>query len=120
MAKVLIVDDAAFVRMRESKLLQEHGYEIMEATNGVEAIAKYKETKPDAVLLDITMPDMDGLTALEEIRKFDPDAKVAMVTAVGQESNVMEALRKGAKDFIVKPYEPERLLAALTKLIGER
>ena len=118
MPKVLVVDDAAFVRMRESKLLQEHGFEVIQASTGLEAIDRYKESKPDAVLLDITMPDMDGLTALQEIKKLDPNAKVAMVTAVGQESNVMEALKNGAKDFIVKPYDPDRLLAALKKLVG--
>lgn len=118
MAKILVVDDAAFMRMRCSKLLTENGYEVVEAENGLDAIAKYKENKPDAVLLDITMPEMDGLTALKEIRKIDPEAKVAMVTAMGQQSMIMDAIKSGAKDFVVKPFQPDRVLAAVKKLIG--
>ena len=118
MAKILVVDDAAFMRMRCSKLLTENGYEVVEAENGLDAIAKYKENKPDAVLLDITMPEMDGLTALKEIRKVDPDAKVAMVTAMGQQSMIMDAIKSGAKDFVVKPFQPDRVLAAVKKLVG--
>ena len=118
MAKILVVDDAAFMRMRCSKLLTENGYEVVEAENGLDAIAKYKESKPDAVLLDITMPEMDGLTALKEIRKVDPEAKVAMVTAMGQQSMIMDAIKSGAKDFVVKPFQPDRVLAAVKKLIG--
>jgi two-component system chemotaxis response regulator CheY len=117
-AKILVVDDAAFMRMRCSKLLTESGYEVVEAENGLDAIAKYKENKPDAVLLDITMPEMDGLTALKEIRKLDPDAKVAMVTAMGQQSMIMDAIKSGAKDFVVKPFQPDRVLAAVKKLVG--
>jgi two-component system, chemotaxis family, chemotaxis protein CheY len=90
----------------------------VEAENGLDAIAKYKESKPDAVLLDITMPEMDGLTALKEIRKVDPEAKVAMVTAMGQQSMIMDAIKSGAKDFVVKPFQPDRVLAAVKKLIG--
>jgi two-component system chemotaxis response regulator CheY len=116
--KILVVDDAAFMRMRCSKLLTENGYEVVEAENGLDAIAKYKESKPDAVLLDITMPEMDGLTALKEIRKVDPDAKVAMVTAMGQQSMIMDAIKSGAKDFVVKPFQPDRVLAAVKKLVG--
>ena len=118
MSKILVVDDAAFMRMRCSKLLTENGYEVVEAENGLDAIAKYKETKPDAVLLDITMPEMDGLTALKEIRKVDPEAKVAMVTAMGQQSMIMDAIKSGAKDFVVKPFQPDRVLAAVKKLVG--
>jgi two-component system chemotaxis response regulator CheY len=117
-AKILVVDDAAFMRMRCSKLLTESGYEVVEAENGLDAIAKYKENKPDAVLLDITMPEMDGLTALKEIRKIDPEAKVAMVTAMGQQSMIMDAIKSGAKDFVVKPFQPDRVLAAVKKLVG--
>jgi two-component system chemotaxis response regulator CheY len=117
-AKILVVDDAAFMRMRCSKLLTDNGYEVVEAENGLDAIAKYKETKPDAVLLDITMPEMDGLTALKEIRKVDPEAKVAMVTAMGQQSMIMDAIKSGAKDFVVKPFQPDRVLAAVKKLVG--
>ncbi|MHB8621026.1 MAG: response regulator [Chloroflexota bacterium] len=118
MPKILVVDDAAFMRMRCSKLLKENGYDVVEAENGLDAIAKYKETKPDAVLLDITMPEMDGLTALKEIRKVDPEAKVAMVTAMGQQSMIMDAIKSGAKDFVVKPFQPDRVLAAVKKLVS--
>ena len=118
MPKILVVDDAAFMRMRCSKLLTDNGYDVVEAENGLDAIAKYKETKPDAVLLDITMPEMDGLTALKEIRKVDPEAKVAMVTAMGQQSMIMDAIKSGAKDFVVKPFQPDRVLAAVKKLVG--
>jgi two-component system, chemotaxis family, chemotaxis protein CheY len=116
--KILVVDDAAFMRMRCSKLLTDNGYEVVEAENGLDAIAKYKASKPDAVLLDITMPEMDGLTALKEIRKVDPEAKVAMVTAMGQQSMIMDAIKSGAKDFVVKPFQPDRVLAAVKKLVG--
>ena len=118
MAKILVVDDAAFMRMRCSKLLTENGHEVVEAGTGREAVEQYKKTSPDAVLLDITMPDMDGLTALKEIRAHDSDARVAMVTAMGQQSIVMEALQAGAKDFVVKPFDADRVLAAIEKLIA--
>jgi len=117
-AKILVVDDAQFMRMRAVKLLTQHGYECIEAENGVEAVDKYKSEHPDAVILDITMPDMDGLEALRRIRKEDSDAKVAMVTAMGQQSIVMEAIKAGAKDFVVKPFDPQRVLAAVQKMIG--
>ncbi|NQW20583.1 MAG: response regulator [Chloroflexi bacterium] len=118
MAKILVVDDAAFMRMRCSKLLTENGHEVVEAGTGREAVEQYKNTSPDAVLLDITMPDMDGLSALKEIRAHDPDARVAMVTAMGQQSIVMEALQAGAKDFVVKPFDADRVLAAVSKLVA--
>ena len=95
MATVLIADDAAFMRMRSTSLLEELGHEVIEAEDGVEA-----------VLLDITMPNMDGLEALKEIMEFDPDAKVAMVTAMGQQQVIIEAIKTGAKDFVVKPFAP--------------
>ena len=117
MATVLVVDDAAFVRVRCAKLLQESGYTVIEAGTGVEAVRLYQEAHPDAVLMDITMPEMDGLTALKEIKKIDPAARVAMVTAMGQEAMVMDALKSGAKDFVLKPYQPDRILQALTKLL---
>jgi len=117
-AKILVVDDAAFMRMRCSKLLTENGHEVVEAGTGREAVEQYKKTSPDAVLLDITMPDMDGLSALKEIRAHDSDARVAMVTAMGQQSIVMEALQAGAKDFVVKPFDASRVLAAIEKLIA--
>ena len=118
MAKVLVVDDAQFMRMRAVKLLTQNGYECIEAENGVQAVDKYKSEKPDAVMLDITMPDMDGLEALKQIQKIDSNAKVAMVTAMGQQSIVMEAIKAGAKDFVVKPFDPNRVLAAVQKMLG--
>lgn len=117
MARILIVDDAVFARMRCAKLLTEKGFEICEASNGAEALSKYKEHKPDAVLLDITMPDMDGITALREIIRHDPNAKVAMVSAMGQKSMVVEALEFGARDFVMKPFDANRVMAAVDKLL---
>ncbi len=118
MAKVLVVDDAAFMRMRCKKLLTQSGYDVIEAATGSQAVEMYQSDKPDLVLLDITMPDMDGLTALREIRKIDPDARVAMVTAMGQQSMVVEALKAGAKDFVIKPFDQDRVLAAIKKLMA--
>lgn len=118
MATLLVVDDAAFMRMRCSKLLTESGYQVVEAENGVQAVKQYQTHRPDAVLLDITMPEMDGLAALREIRKLDPNAKVAMVTAMGQQAIVMEALKAGARDFVLKPFQSERVLATVKKLVG--
>ncbi|HLG71117.1 MAG TPA: response regulator [Chloroflexota bacterium] len=118
MAKILVVDDAAFMRLRLSRLLTSQGYEAVEAENGLDAIAKYKEHRPDGVLLDITMPEMDGLTALKELLKADANAKVVMVTGMGQQSMVMEAMKSGAKDFVIKPYRDDRILAALLKILS--
>ena len=106
------------MRMRLVKLLENNGYDTVEAENGLEAIARYREAKPDAVLLDITMPEMDGLTALKEIKKVDANALVCMVTAIGQQAMVVEALKSGAKDFILKPYNEDRVLSAVQKLLG--
>ena len=118
MAKVLVVDDAAFMRLRACKVLQDNGHEVVQAENGREAVRQYAEHRPDAVLMDITMPEMDGLTALKEIKKLDPAARVAMVTAMGQQAIVMEALKAGAKDFVLKPFQPGRVLGALHKLLA--
>lgn len=118
MARILVVDDAAFMRMKCSKLLAESGHDVLEAGTGAEAVEKYQAEKPDAVLLDITMPDMDGLAALKELRRLDPNARVAMVTAMGQQSIVMEALKAGARDFVVKPFDAARVMAAVEKLLG--
>ncbi|HHX64537.1 MAG TPA: response regulator [Chloroflexi bacterium] len=115
MPKILVVDDAQFLRLRLSKLLKEHGYETIEAENGDKALAQYAQHSPDAVLLDITMPDKDGLQVLGELREHDPDARVVMLTALGQQSIVLQAIKAGARDFIVKPYEPERVLTAIAK-----
>jgi two-component system chemotaxis response regulator CheY len=117
MTTLLVVDDAAFMRMRCSKLLTDNGFDVIEAENGAQAVKKYQEMHPDAVLLDITMPEMDGIAALKEIRKMDPNARVAMVTALGQQTLVMEALKGGARDFVLKPFQSDRVLAAVRKLL---
>ena len=114
----MVVDDAAFMRLRACKVLQDNGHEVLQAENGVEAVRQYAEHRPDAVLLDITMPEMDGLQALKEIRKIDPLARVAMVTAMGQQAIVMQALKDGARDFVLKPMQPDRVLAALAKILS--
>lgn len=118
MPKILLVDDAAFMRMRSAKLLTEHGYEVAEAENGQEAVTKYQSWGPDLVLMDITMPVMDGITATREIRSLDPGAKVVMVSALGQQTMVIEAIKAGARDFVVKPFEPEKILATVRKFVG--
>ncbi len=118
MAKVLIADDAAFMRMKSANLVKELGHEVLEAADGREAVALYKQHRPDAVLLDITMPVMDGMEALREILAVDPNAKVAMVTALGQQQIIMDAIKSGARDFVVKPFDAERIQAALWKLVG--
>lgn len=118
MAKILVVDDAAFMRLRAAKLLTDAGYQVLEAENGRVAVDVYRRERPDAVLMDITMPDMDGLEALSEIRREDPSARVAMLTAMGQQAIVLDAIKRGARDFVVKPFAPDRVLAAVTKLIA--
>jgi len=117
MAKVLIVDDAAFMRISIKNMLSKNGYEIVgEAENGAIGVELYKELQPDIVTMDITMPEMSGLDALKEITKLDPQAKVVMVSAMGQEAMVREAIVSGAKGFIVKPFKEEGIIAAIKKL----
>lgn len=119
MAKVLIVDDAAFMRMMVKDILTKNGYEVVgEAVNGIEAIELYKKESPDVVTMDITMPEMDGIEAVKEIKKIDPNAKIIMCSAMGQQSMVMDAIKAGAKDFIVKPFQPDRVIEAIKKVIG--
>lgn len=119
MAKVLIVDDAAFMRMMLKDILTKNGYEVVgEASNGVEALDKYKELKPDIVTLDITMPEKDGLSALRDIKSFDAGAKVIMCSAMGQQAMVIDAIQNGARDFIVKPFQADRVLEAIKKVAG--
>ncbi len=118
MAKILVVDDAAFMRMRAAKLLVEAGHEVLEAGNGREAVDAYAAETPDCVLMDITMPEMDGLQALKEIRDNDPEARISMVTAMGQQSIILEALKSGASDFIVKPFDKDRVLAAVNRMLA--
>lgn len=117
MAKVMIVDDAAFMRITIKNMLQKSEHEVVgEAENGRLAVEKYRELKPDIVTMDITMPEMDGLAALKEIRKEDPNAKVIMVSAMGQETMVRDAILSGAKGFIVKPFKEDGILSAISKL----
>jgi two-component system chemotaxis response regulator CheY len=118
MAKILVVDDAAFMRLRAVKLLQEAGHTVVEAENGRLAVDTYTREKPDAVLMDITMPEMDGLDALRAIKASDPEARVAMLTAMGQQSIVMDAIKRGARDFVVKPFAPDRVIGAVNKLLA--
>lgn len=115
--RVLVVDDAMFMRIKLKDILEKNGYEVVEeAENGEEAVEKYKIEKPDLVTMDITMPGMDGVTALKEIKKIDPDAKVIMCSAMGQQSMVMDAIQAGALDFIVKPFDTERVIESLDKI----
>lgn len=120
MTKVLIADDAAFVRARNSRLLSEAGYEIAEASNGEEAVRRYGTFRPDVVLMDITMPVMDGLDALREIRRLDDAARVIMCSALGQQAVVLQAIKAGSVDFIVKPFAPEKLLEALKRHLNRK
>lgn len=114
---VMIVDDAAFMRMKLKDILEKNGYTVVaEAQNGIEAVEKYKAEKPNLVTMDITMPEMDGVEALKEIKAFDPNAKILMCSAMGQQSMVMDAIRAGAVDFIVKPFDTERVIHALDKV----
>ena len=117
--RALICDDAAFMRMMIKDILTKNGYEIAgEAENGAIAVEKYSELQPDLVLMDITMPEMDGIQALKKIRANDGNANVIMCSAMGQQAMVIEAIQSGAKDFIVKPFQPDRVLEAVRKVIG--
>lgn len=116
--RILIVDDAAFMRMMIKDILTKNGYDVVgEAENGQVAVEKYQELKPDLVTMDITMPEMDGITAVKAIKATDPNAKIIMCSAMGQQSMVIDAIQAGAKDFIVKPFQPERVLEAVSKAI---
>ena len=118
MAKVLIVDDASFMRMTIKQMLEKNGHEAVgEAGNGIEAVKKYIELNPDVVLLDITMPEMNGVEALKRIKELDASAKVVICSAMGQQAMVAQAIQNGAKDFIVKPFEADRLIAAVDRVM---
>jgi two-component system, chemotaxis family, chemotaxis protein CheY len=119
MARILVVDDAAFMRKMVGDALTKGGHEVVgEAANGDEAIARFQELKPELMTLDITMPEKDGLAALKEIVQLDPTARVIMCSALGQESKVLESIKLGAKDFVVKPFQPARVLEAVAKALA--
>ncbi|MFD1018193.1 response regulator [Thalassobacillus hwangdonensis] len=118
-SRVLIVDDAAFMRMMIKDILTKNGFEVVgEAQDGQQAIEKFNETKPDLVTMDITMPEKDGITALKEIKQTHPDAKIIMCSAMGQQAMVIDAIQAGAKDFIVKPFQADRVIEAIQKALG--
>ncbi|AFQ45743.1 response regulator [Desulfosporosinus meridiei] len=115
---IMIVDDAAFMRMMLKDILLKNGFNVVgEAENGAVAVEKYKELQPNLTIMDITMPEMDGLQAVKEIRKFDARARIIMCSAMGQQSMVIEAIQSGAKDFVVKPFQGERVVEAVTKAL---
>jgi len=119
MARVLVVDDAAFMRKVLGDALASGGHQVVgEAGNGAEAVASYQQLRPELTTLDITMPEKDGLTALAEIMAIDPAARVVMCSALGQESKVLESIKLGAKDFVVKPFQPARVLEAVSKALA--
>ncbi|MBR5579564.1 MAG: response regulator [Lachnospiraceae bacterium] len=120
MAKnILICDDAAFMRMMIKDILTKNGYNVIgEAENGLKGVERYNELKPDLVLMDITMPEMDGIAALKAIKAADPGACVIMCSAMGQQAMVIEAIQSGAKDFIVKPFKPDRILKTVSTILG--
>jgi two-component system chemotaxis response regulator CheY len=119
MARVLVVDDAAFMRKMVSDVLTKGGHEVVgEAGNGTEAVDRYAELRPEVTTLDITMPEKDGLAALREIIQLDPAARVVMCSALGQETKVLESIKAGAKDFVVKPFQAERVLEAVGKALA--
>jgi two-component system chemotaxis response regulator CheY len=119
MAKIMLVDDAAFMRMMLKNTLTQAGYtDLVEAEDGAKAVEVYSAEKPDLVFMDITMPNKDGLETLKEIKGMDPGATIVMCSAMGQEAMVMDSIKSGAKDFIVKPFKPERILSTVKKILG--
>jgi two-component system, chemotaxis family, chemotaxis protein CheY len=117
--RVLVVDDAAFMRMMIKDILSKNGFEIVgEAENGNIAVEKWKELRPELTMMDITMPEKDGITAVKDIKQIDPNAKIIMCSAMGQQAMVIEAIQAGARDFIVKPFQPDRVIEAVRKAFG--
>ncbi|MUK89904.1 response regulator [Ornithinibacillus sp. L9] len=117
--RILIVDDAAFMRMMIKDILSKNGFEVVgEAQDGAQAVEMYNELKPDLVTMDITMPEMDGITALKEIKSASPEAKIIMCSAMGQQAMVIDAIQAGAKDFIVKPFQADRVIEAIQKALA--
>ena len=120
MAKIMLVDDAAFMRMMVKDALTKAGYtDLIEAQDGAEAVEKFNAENPDLVFMDITMPNKDGLEALKEIKAAHPNANIVMCSATGQEAMVIEAIKSGAKDFIVKPFKPDRIMKTVSSIVGE-
>lgn len=116
---ILIVDDASFMRMMIKNILSKNGFTVLgEAENGVKAVEKYKELNPELVIMDITMPEMDGIQAVKEIKKINNSAKIVMCSAMGQQAMVIEAIQAGAKDFIVKPFQADRVVEAVKKVLS--
>lgn len=119
MGGILIVDDAAFMRMMIKDILTKNGYEVVgEAENGLAAVEMYEKYKPDLVIMDITMPEMDGIEAVKKIMEKDPSANIIMCSAMGQQAMVIDAIQAGAKDFVVKPFQPERVIEAVKKALS--
>lgn len=119
MARVLIVDDAAFMRMMLKNILTQNNFEVIgEADTGAKGVAQYRDLRPDIITMDITMPDMDGITAVKEIKKLDATAKIIMCSAMGQQEVVLDAVKAGAVDFIVKPFQPERVLESFNRALA--
>ena len=119
MATILIVDDAAFMRMMIKDILTKNGYTVIgEAENGIKAVERYKELNPDLVIMAITMPEMDGIQAVRQIKALNSAAKIIMCSAMGQQAMVIESIQAGARDFIVKPFQAERVIEAVRKVVG--
>lgn len=118
MGKILIVDDTAFMRLNIKNILGPLNYEFKEASNGIEAIDMYKSQHPDLVIMDITMPDMDGLEALRQIKALDKDAKILMCSAVGQQGRIVEAIECGASNYIIKPFQNDKFFETVKKILG--
>ncbi|MFI3254790.1 MAG: response regulator [Eubacteriales bacterium] len=120
MSKILIVDDAIFMRKVIRDLLKQNDYtDIVEASDGLQAVEQYSEHRPDLVIMDITMPSLDGIETVKQLHKIDENVTILMCSAMGQEAMVREAIKQGAKDFVVKPFKPDRVITAVKKLLGE-
>lgn len=119
MSNILIVDDAKFMRVQMTEMIEKENHTVVaEAVDGTEAIEQYKKTEPDLVTMDITMPEMDGLEAMKKIKEIDPDARIVMCSAMGQENMIVDAVKAGAKDFVVKPFDHQRVMEAIEKALG--
>jgi len=119
MPKALTVDDAMFMRAMLKQILEPEGFEVIEAGNGAEGVKAYQEHKPDIVLMDITMPEMDGLQATKAIKEVDPEAKIIICSALGQQATVIEAMEAGACEYVTKPFQPPQVLEAVKRVLGD-